>query len=125
MAALAEAEKNGLARIERIVVSVGQLQRISEDGFRFAIRKVIPATTEALRDVEVRVAHEPALFRCRGCGRQFALDEAADGLDAERAEAIHFIPELAHAFLRCPDCHSPDFDLLAGRGVRLVEVSGS
>ena len=25
----------------------------------------------------------------------------------------------------CPDCGSPDFELLAGRGVRLVEIEGS
>ena len=125
LAALAEAERHGLARIERIEVRLGQLQQIPEELFRFALDQVIPATTEALRDVDVRVTLEPAKFRCRGCGRLFALDDATAGLGAEQAEAIHFIPELAHAFLRCPDCRSPDFDVTAGRGVRLIEVTGS
>jgi len=123
-AALAEAERNGLARIERIEVRVGQLQHISEEIFRFAVHKVIPAALPQLRDVEVRVAVEPAAFRCRACAREFALDEVAAALGPERSEAVHFIPELAHAFLRCPDCASPDFDVVAGRGVRLVEVCG-
>lgn len=125
MAALAEAERQGLTRIERIEVRVGQLQQISEDVFRFAVHKVIPAALAGLRDVEVRVAVEPAAFRCRACERPFALDEVAAALGSRQAEAVHFIPELAHAFLRCPDCGSPDFDVVAGRGVRLVEVGGS
>jgi len=125
MAALAEAERSGLTRIERIEVSVGQLQQISEDVFLFAVHKVIPDTLAPLRDVEVRVTVEPAGFRCRACERGFALDDVATALAPEQAEAVHFIPELAHAFLRCPDCGSPDFEVASGRGVRLVEVSGS
>jgi hydrogenase nickel incorporation protein HypA/HybF len=124
-AALAEAERNELARVERIEVRVGQLQQISEEAFRYAIRKVIPAAVEALKEVEVRVTVEPARFRCRACARRFALDEADSALEAVGREAIHFIPELAHAFLRCPECRSPDFEMLAGRGVRLVEIRGS
>jgi hydrogenase nickel incorporation protein HypA/HybF len=124
MAALAEAERSGIAHIDRIDVRVGELQGISDEGFRFAVRKVIPANTEALRQVDVRVAVEQARFRCRGCERGFAMREAARGLSASQSEAIHFIPEMAHAFLRCPGCGSPDFELLAGRGVRLVAIHG-
>jgi Zn finger protein HypA/HybF involved in hydrogenase expression len=39
-------------------------------------------------------------------------------------EAIHFIPELSHAFVRCPECGSPDFIILAGRGITLERVEG-
>ena len=39
-------------------------------------------------------------------------------------EAIHFIPELAHAFLECPSCQSPDFELLQGRGVSIGAIEG-
>ena len=40
------------------------------------------------------------------------------------SESIHFVPELAHAFLRCPDCDGADFEVVAGRGVVLQELEG-
>jgi hydrogenase nickel incorporation protein HypA/HybF len=37
-------------------------------------------------------------------------------------EAVHFLPEAAHAYLRCPRCGSVDFDVAAGRGVSIVSI---
>ena len=37
---------------------------------------------------------------------------------------IHFVPELAHAYLRCPDCSSADFEVLGGRGVSIDAIEG-
>jgi hydrogenase nickel incorporation protein HypA/HybF len=45
-------------------------------------------------------------------------------LDEEAREAIHFLPEAAHAYIRCPKCGSPDFEILSGRGVWLESVRG-
>jgi hydrogenase nickel incorporation protein HypA/HybF len=50
------------------------------------------------------------------------LDELPEPGDAAEAEAVHFIPELAHAFLQCPSCGSPDFEMLAGRGVSIGSI---
>ena len=30
-------------------------------------------------------------------------------LEKDESEAIHFLPELAHTFIRCPQCGGPDF----------------
>ena len=53
------------------------------------------------------------------------LDDVRSRLEQER-EAIHFLPESAHAYLRCPGCGGPDFVLAAGRGVSIeaVELEG-
>ena len=93
------------------------------DRFEFALREVIPASEARLRDVELLLETEPAGFRCRPCGHSFALAETRETA-ADEAEAIHFIPELAHAFLRCPGCGSPDFEVVAGRGVVLQTLEG-
>jgi hydrogenase nickel incorporation protein HypA/HybF len=45
-------------------------------------------------------------------------------LSSEVAEAIHFIPEIAHTYMRCPRCHSPDFEVIAGRGVWVAALQG-
>ena len=121
--ALATARKENIGRLTRIVVRIGELQRIERDVFEFALREVIPASLARLRDVELRLETEPARFRCRPCGRSFDLAETRETGEDE-SEAIHFIPELAHAFLRCPDCGSPDFEVVAGRGVVLQTLEG-
>ena len=35
-----------------------------------------------------------------------------------------FLPEMAHTYLKCPKCKSPDFDIIAGRGVYIKNIIG-
>lgn len=121
--ALRAAADAGIDRIERIEVSVGELQRIRPDLFEYSLTEVLPRGLPALDGVEFAVTVEAVRFRCRVCGREFGRDEAG-AADEEELEAIHMIPELAHAFLRCPECDSPDFEIIAGRGITLERVEG-
>lgn len=115
-AALETAKKNGLVKVTRIEVRVGELQQIDPEAFRFAIEEMIEAVVD--------VSAEPARFRCRRCGHDYALVDTPGPGGHEASEAIHFIPELAHAFLRCPACESPDFTVTGGRGVTLGAIEG-
>ncbi len=45
-------------------------------------------------------------------------------LGENEQEAIHFVPEAAHAFIRCPACGSPDFEISKGRGVWVERITG-
>ena len=110
------AKKNGVAKITRIEVRVGELQQIEREAFQFAIEELI----EAVVDVQA----DPARFVCRACDRAFGLADTKGPGGHDASEAIHFIPELAHAFLRCPGCASPDFTVTAGRGVTLGAIEG-
>ena len=67
---------------------------------------------------------EPATFRCRACGGAFLLRDAVGAEGDDEREAIHFVPELAHAFMTCPTCRSPDFEIVAGRGVAIEAIDG-
>ena len=122
--ALHAAHDAGISRITRIVVRLGELQAIDPDSFEFALREVLPVAEARLADAAITVEREPAAFRCRACERHFSQAEAPRPSGHEESEAIHFIPELAHAFLRCPRCQSPDFEVVAGRGVTLQCVEG-
>jgi hydrogenase nickel incorporation protein HypA/HybF len=122
--ALDTARKNGMRRIVRIDVRVGELQKIKRDVFEFALREVLPAHESMLASAAIDLAIEPASFRCRPCGREFDLAATGGPRDEEEQEAIHFIPELAHAYLRCPNCGSPDFEVTAGRGVTIQSIEG-
>jgi hydrogenase nickel incorporation protein HypA/HybF len=121
--ALRAAADAGIDRIERIEVTVGELQTIRPDLFEYSLTHVLPRDLPELAGVEFTVEVEAVRFLCRACGREFARDEAGT-TDEEALEAIHMIPELAHAFLRCPCCRSPDFEIVAGRGITLQRVEG-
>jgi hydrogenase nickel incorporation protein HypA/HybF len=130
--ALAEAVIATVERIRRekggrLVLSVnlrfGELQNVDLEAFRAGLATGLgdlPYGPEIFRFLS-----EPAAFRCRACGRLWPLAEAP-GIGEEEREAIHFLPESAHAYLRCPGCGSPDFELAAGRGVWIesVELEG-
>ena len=122
--ALGVAADAGMAQIDRIVVKVGELQQIQVDLFEFSLTQVLPETDPALAGVDFEVVSEQARFGCRPCGTEFGRDDLVAGDDPDAGEAIHFIPELSHAFVRCPSCGSPDFEILAGRGVTLERVEG-
>jgi hydrogenase nickel incorporation protein HypA/HybF len=123
-AALDAAEKNGIAKIRKIEVRVGELQQISTDAFRFAIEELIPASEPRIAGAVLEVSADPARCSCRACGRSFGLADVEAPGDHDASEAIHFVPELAHAFLRCPTCASPDFEVTGGRGVTVGAIEG-
>ncbi len=124
-AALQAAAAAGFSRITRIAVRVGELQAIEPDSFEFALKEVLPLEERCLTDTVIAIEREPARFRCRPCQRTFSLTEVRPSAPGEVLEAIHFIPELAHAFLCCPSCQSPDFEVIAGRGVSIEALEGN
>ena len=124
-AALSAADDAGLDRIDRIVVKIGELQQIKRELFEFSLTTVLPAQDARLAGVKFDISEEPVRFRCRSCGTDYGRNEAGIDNDGDQGEAIHFIPELSHAFAQCPSCESPDFDIRAGRGITLERIDGS
>ena len=122
--ALEAAEKGGIRRIRRIVVTIGELQQIEKELFAQILDEMMPEAYEQLNGVEIELREETAEFQCRVCGERFDFSGAKGELDEEEAEAIHFIPELAHTYLSCPKCGSPDFEVVKGRGVWIEAVEG-
>lgn len=55
-----------------------------------------------------------------GRGHGWAFSDC--DLDEATCEAIHFLPEVAHTFISCPNCGSPDFRVTAGRDVSVVSI---
>lgn len=124
-AALQAADDAGLDRIVKIVVKVGELQQIEKDLFEFSLTSVIPAGDPRLADTEFDVAEELVRFECRSCGTDYGRGDVDIDAEGDQGEAVHFIPELSHAYARCPSCSSPDFDIVQGRGITLETIEGS
>jgi len=118
------AEKEEFSRVTKLVVRIGELQRISPDFFRQALTAVLPEDDARLAAVELEFTLEQAGFECRKCSRHFSLDEAGGDLGSDEQEAIHFVPEMAHGFMHCPFCTSPDFAVVRGRGIWIDRLEG-
>jgi len=121
-ATLTTAESEHLAAVTHVAIRVGELQQIRKDVFELAL-EAVRSDDPRLAGVRMEVEIVPARFACRACGHAFSLAETAER-DEDAQEAIHFVPELAHAFMRCPACHSPDFEVAAGRGVDIARIEG-
>ena len=118
-AASETARKEGLRKVTEVRVRVGELQQIERSVLVFALSQLRKAELE---DARFRIEKQRARLRCRVCGRTWTFSRK--DLDEDVVEAIHFVPEVAHAYVKCPRCGSPDFEVQEGRGVWLLSVKG-
>jgi hydrogenase nickel incorporation protein HypA/HybF len=114
------AEKEKLKEITEVTIKVGELQQVEPDVLRFALSQM---KTEIFKDAKFRILKAKTTLKCRVCETtwQFTLKD----LDKDTAEAIHFVPEVAHTYVKCPKCGSPDFEIVNGRGVWLENIKGA
>jgi hydrogenase nickel incorporation protein HypA/HybF len=113
------AEQEGLKEVTEIKIRVGELQQIELDILEFALSQIKPAH---FRNAQFRMVIDEAKLKCRVCSNQWTFSK--EKLDDTSAEAIHFVPEIAHTYIKCPKCGSPDFEILQGRGVWLESIKG-
>ncbi len=121
---LKAAEKEKLIKLTRIKIKVGFLQQIEKDIFLYALKDNFVIKNPSLGKVDIEIEEEPAEFECRVCGERWHFSESKNRLKEDNIEAIHFIPEMAHIYVRCPYCSSPDFEIIKGRGVSIDYIEG-
>jgi hydrogenase nickel incorporation protein HypA/HybF len=122
--AVAAADHAGLRLVTAIGVQIGELQQIDREAFEFAI-VALAQERPRFGGVSISIETEAAELRCRACEHTWLLDDSLAALQFDEREAIHFLPEVVHAYVRCPRCSSPDFVVVRGRGVSLTAVSGT
>jgi hydrogenase nickel incorporation protein HypA/HybF len=113
------AEEQGLTEITEVKVMIGELQQVEHEIIEFALDQLRGLGMEKTRFV---LEAAPAKFRCRKCSTEWGFK--VENLDEEVSEAIHFVPEMAHVYLKCPKCGSPDFEVVEGRGVWIAYIRG-
>ncbi len=118
------AEREKLTKVSKIRVRIGELQQIDREIFEFALREMAGSEGGVLEGVRVEFEDERAVLKCRICGYEWTFGEAIGGLSEEESESIHFVPEIAHVYIRCPRCKSPDFEIIKGRGVSIESIEG-
>jgi len=114
------AESEGLREIKEVKLKIGELQQIELEVFKFALTQL--RDSSLLKNAKFNIEVVNAEIKCRNCGFKWSLEK--EKIDKDAAEAIHFIPEVIHAFIRCPKCGSPDFEITGGRGVWIEDLKG-
>jgi len=113
------AEKEELEEVTEVRIKVGELQRIERDILEFALSQLKLAKFKKTKfTIEVAKAE----LKCRVCGHKWFFKKGK--LDKRASEAIHFIPEIAHTYIKCPKCGSPDFEIIEGHGIWLESIKG-
>ncbi len=114
------AEKEKLKEVTEVTIKVGELQQVEPDILRFALSQM---KSEIFKNAKFHILKAKSTLKCRVCGTawQFNLKK----IDKNTAEAIHFVPEVAHTYIKCPKCGSPDFEIVSGRGVWLENIKGA
>ena len=114
------AEKEGLREITEVTIKIGELQQIEPGILQFALSQL---RTPYFKKTVFLMKTEKARFKCRMCGHRWVFN--ANSLAKNESEAIHFVPEIAHTFIKCPKCGSSDFETEKGRGVVLQTIRGA
>jgi len=97
-----EADRAGLARIDKITVRIGGLSGIFTDSIEFAF-EFLKKENENTMDADLVIEKIPGRARCSDCGKIFELDRL---------------------FLFCPDCEIPTLEIIDGRDFLLVSIEG-
>jgi hydrogenase nickel incorporation protein HypA/HybF len=118
-AAAEVAEKEKLREVTEIIIRVGELQQIEPDILEFALCQLKPAK---LKNAKFTIEPSKTQLTCKACGNTWLFTK--EKIDQESAEAMHFLPEVVHVFIKCPKCGSPDFEIVEGRGIWLQTVKG-
>lgn len=113
------ANEQGLREITEVIVRIGELQQVEHDVLDYALEQL---KTPMMENVKFVLEAVPARLRCRVCGEEWTFSPS--GMSEDVSEAIHFVPEMAHVYIKCPKCGSPDFEVLEGRGVWLATIRG-
>ncbi|MHA2408461.1 MAG: hydrogenase nickel incorporation protein HypA [Candidatus Ranarchaeia archaeon] len=113
------AKKEHLKEVSEVRVQIGEFQKIDQEIFEFALSQL---QHPIIRNTKFSIEIVPATLQCRVCTYKWHFHSR--DWSEETLEAIHFIPEVAHSYLKCPNCGSPDFEILQGRGIWLESIRG-
>ncbi len=113
------AEQNNIKTVQEVTVRVGELQQVEPSILKFALSQMKDGI---FKDAKFSVRRAKSTLKCRVCGPSWQFDR--NTLEESTSEAIHFVPEAAHSYIKCPKCGSPDFEITSGRGVWLQDIKG-
>ncbi len=113
------AEKEHVTTVTEVTIRVGELQQVEPPILRFALSQMKQGI---FGKSKFRILKAKSTLKCRVCNTTWRYNTKK--VDKAISEAIHFVPEVAHTYIKCPKCGSPDFEIVTGRGVWLEDLKG-
>ena len=113
------AKKEQIREVKDVTIKIGELQQVEAPILRFALNEM---KQPMLKNVKFHIQRAKSTLKCGACEMEWTF--STKKMDKETVEAIHFIPEVAHSYVKCPKCGSPDFKIVSGRGVWLESIKG-
>ncbi len=113
------AEKEHITTVTEVTIRVGELQQVEPPILRFALSQIKQGIFSKSK---FRILKAKSTLKCRVCNTTWRYNTKK--VDKAISEAIHFVPEVAHTYIKCPKCGSPDFEIVTGRGVWLEDLKG-
>lgn len=115
-----ECSKLSITKVERVDLNVGEMAQIEIPLLRQALKSMKKGTV--MEESTFRISKERTSFACRNCGRKWSFSltrKKLTPLQKGGDNAVHYIPSTIGAFESCPDCGSPDFDIISGFGLSI------
>jgi hydrogenase nickel incorporation protein HypA/HybF len=119
-----ESEKENLSKIFKVTVKIGELQSIELEIFKFALENMVEMYKPPVDLENICLEIDRCILKCKVCGNTWNYRDIPKELEEDEKEAVHFVPEVAHTYMRCTQCGSPDFEILQGRGVWIDSIEG-
>lgn len=122
-----ECKRTSVREVTRVDLSVGELAQIETPMLREALNSLKKGTVMAKSTI--RISKERTAFSCRKCGKNWSFAQSRKKLtplEKGGDNAVHYIPSSINAFARCPQCGSPDFEIVKGFGlsIRSIQTAG-
>jgi hydrogenase nickel incorporation protein HypA/HybF len=114
------AQQEKLKQVNEVTIKIGELQDVEREIFRFALAQLKPPK---FKEAKFRILTAKSTLKCKVCGNTWQFNKKE--MNKETVEAIHFVPEVAHTYMKCPKCGSPDFEISQGRGIWLESIKGA
>ena len=95
-------KKNGINRVERIVVRLGKLHAVVPDALLFFF-DIMKKGEDFIEDAVLHLEEEDVVAMCKSCGNQFTVDSR------------YFV---------CPRCGSDNTELIQGMDILILSIEG-
>lgn len=115
--------KNNASKIIKIEIQVGEISQIETETLEEALETLKQDTV--LKDSDIVIEIEKTKLKCRNCGYVWDFEESREQLEPVNKAGdnpVHYLPESVTVFVNCPNCKSPDLEVLGGRGVKINKI---
>lgn len=118
-----ECRRQSVSGVSSVELAVGELSQIEVRALRQALEELRKGTV--MGGCKIRILREKTRFRCSECGHSWPFSKSKQELEPlEKGgdNAVHYLPSTVNAFIRCPRCGSPDFQIASGLALSIRKV---